>query len=231
MSSFVRFCIIAVAALALCACAAPAFADSQSVSGCTNCDGYAFQANLNSLGGDNYSLSYTITNVAGAPANAQSWSLTLFGSNQDIGPSFSNFTMSDGNTGAYNVLVGKSNNGNGNCNSNISNALCVTSSGLGALSTIGLGKSLTFNFDFSCTNCTELANWIFLSSGSCVTGSGNCYAISTPSNGGVPVPEPSSPILLASSLLAALSLLAVPRVRSTVFAAGYSWMHGPARTI
>ena len=212
--------IAAAALLAVCAFSVPSYADSQGVSACTNCNGYAFQANLNSLGGNSYSLSYTITNVSGATANPKSWSLTLFGSNQNIG-SFSNFTMSDGNTGAYSVLAGKSNNGNGNCNSGISYALCVTRSANGSPSTIGVGQSLTFNFDFTCANCTELANWIFLSSGSCVSGNGNCYAISTP---GTPasVPEPSSPMLLGCSLLAALALLAFPRLRGIVFPRAHS---------
>jgi hypothetical protein len=114
------------------------------------------------------------------------------------------------------VLVGKSNNGNGDCNATISNALCVKSSGVGTLSTIGVGQSLTFNFDFTCNNCTALANWDFLAFGSCTTGNGNCYAIST--NGtAVSVPEPSSPTLLVCTLLAALSALAIPRVRGLVF--------------
>jgi len=217
MRHVVPFQLIAVAALlVVCAFAAPAYADTQGVSGCTNCNGYTFQASLTPNGADSYSLSYTITNVSGAPANAQSFSLTLFGNNDDIGSSFSNFTMSDGNTGAYQVLVGKSNNGNGNCNAAISNALCVKPSGTGSLSTLGVGQSLIFSFDFTCTNCTELANWIFLANGTCVTGSGNCYAISTTGTA-VSVPEPSSPILLVCSLLAALGVLAIPRVRSVVF--------------
>jgi hypothetical protein len=212
-----RLNLIAIAALlAVCTFAVPAYADTQGVSGCTNCNGYTFQATLTPNGGSSYSLSYTITNVSGAPANAQSWSLTLFNSNDDIGSTFSNFTMSDGNTGAYQVLVGKSNNGNGDCNAALTNALCVKPSGTGTQSTLGVGQSLTFSFDFTCTNCTELAHWIFLSNGTCVTGSGNCYAISTEGSA-VSVPEPSSPTLLVCTLLAALSALAIPRVRGLVF--------------
>jgi hypothetical protein len=99
--------------------------------------------------------------------------------------------------------------------------LCVTRSASGSPSTIGVGQSLTFNFDFTCANCTELANWIFLSSGSCVSGSGNCYAIST-SGSPVSMPEPSSPTLLGCSLLAALGLLAFPRLRGIVFPRAHS---------
>jgi hypothetical protein len=204
--------IAAAALLSVCAFSASAYADSQSVSGCANCNGYTFQATLTPTGGDNYSLSYTITNVSGAPANPQSFSLTLFNNSDNIGSTFSNFTMSDGNTAAYTVLVGKSNNGNGDCNSAISNALCVKASGASgtSLSTLGVGQSLTFSFDFTCAGCTELANWIFLANGTCTTGSGNCYAISTEGTP-VPVPEPSSLALLASELVLPLGFVAVRR--------------------
>jgi hypothetical protein len=206
MRNFVRFQMIAaVVVLAALAGVQPASADTitESVSGCSGCNGYTFQATLNSLGSNNYSLSYMITNVSGAPATAQSWSLTLFPSGQGIS-SFSDFTTSDGNTNAYSVLVGKSNNGgNGNCNSNLSDALCVTLSGVGSPSLIGLGQSLTFNFNFSCVNCTANSSWDFLSHGYCSPGSGNCYAISvngtsTPPTG---VPEPSVLALLASQIV------------------------------
>ena len=112
MRHVVRFQLIAaVALLAALAGAQPAFADTitQSVSGCGGCNGYSFQATLSSLGSNNYSLSYTITNVSGSSANAQTWSLTPFQSGNAIN-SFSNFSVSDGNTSAYSVLVGKSNN-------------------------------------------------------------------------------------------------------------------------
>jgi hypothetical protein len=218
MKFIARFHFVVVAAvLAACAVSTSAFADTQGVSGCSGCNGYTFQATLTPNGGNSYSLSYTITNVSGSPANAGSWSLTLFGNSDDIS-SFSNFNVSDGNTSAYSVLVGKSNNGNGNCNANIGNALCVKSSGIGSPSTIGVGQSLTFNFDFTCTNCTELANWDFLAFGTCTTGNGNCYAIST--NGtGVSVPEPSSTTFLLCTLLAAGSVLAIPGVRAMVLPA------------
>ena len=196
--------------------ARPASADpiTESVSGCSGCNGYTFQATLNSLGSNNYSLSYTISNVSGAPATAQSWSLTLFPSGQSIN-SFSGFNMSDGNTSAYSVLVGKSNNGsNGNCNSNLSDALCVTLSGVGSPSLIGLGQSLSFSFNFNCTNCTARSSWDFLSHGYCTPGTGNCYAISVNGTSTPPVrvPEPSVLTLLASEvgLIAGVALVFGP---------------------
>src|SRR3954471_18094282 len=202
MSHFARLRLIAAVFVALLAAAGTAVADpiTESVSGCSGCNGYTFGATLNSLGSNNYSLSYTITNVSGAPATAQSWSLTLFPSGQSIN-SFSGFNMSDGNTSAYSVLVGKSNNGsNGNCNSNLSDAMCVTLSGVGSPSLIG--QSLTFSFNFNCTNCTALGSWDFLSHGTCTTGTGNCYAISVNGTSTPPlgVPEPSVLTLLASEM-------------------------------
>jgi len=228
MKGFTRtHIVVAATLLAVSVFALPALADTQGVSGCNNCDGYTFQADLTSKGNNNYSLSYTITDVSGAAANPQSWSLTLFNNNDNIGSTFTNFTMSDGNQNAYTVNIGKSSNnsGGGNCNSTISNAICVLYNGSSAASTIGApgskNNTLTFTFDFSCTNCVELANWIFLSTGGCVTGSGNCYA---PSTTGTPVgvPEPTTPMLLAFSLLAALGMMAFPRVRNLVLSAPQS---------
>ena len=204
MSHFVRFQLIAAVFVAFLATAGTAAADTitESVSGCSGCNGYTFQATLNSLGSNNYSLSYTINNVSGAPATAQSWSLTLFPSGQTIN-SFSDFSVSDGNTSAYSVLVGKSNNGaNGNCISNLSDAICVTLSGVGSPSLIGLGQSLTFSFNFNCTDCSASSSWDFLSHGYCAPGSGNCYAISVNGTSTPPVgvPEPSVVALLASQM-------------------------------
>jgi hypothetical protein len=219
--------IVAAALLAVCASAVPAYADTQGVSGCTNCDGYTFQATLNPTGNNNYSLSYTITNVSGAAADAQSWSLTLFKSSNDV--TFAGNLLVNGSaTTAYKVVAGKSNNGNGNCNASIGNAVCVARTGLGTLSNIGVGQSLTFTLDLTCTNCTELANWIFLAQGSCDPGTGNCYA---PSTTGTPVsvPEPSSPMLLASSLLAALGMMAFPHVRSILCSAQHSGLRSLGR--
>jgi hypothetical protein len=215
--------IAAAALLAVLASAVPGHADTQGVSGCTNCDGYTFQAVLNPTGNNSYSLSFTITNVSGAAADAQSWSLTLFNSSNDL--TASNLAV-NGNTTTYKVGDGKSNNGNGNCNASIGNAVCVAPTGLGTL--IGVGQSLTFTLDLTCTNCTELANWIFLAHGSCDPGTGNCYAISTTGTP-VSVPEPSSPMLLACSLLAALGMLALPRVRSILFSARHSGLRSLSR--
>lgn len=226
MRHFARLLLFAAAGLLIIGTfAQPASADpiTETVSGCSGCNGYTFKATLSSLGSNNYSLSYIITNVSGAPATAQSWSLTLFPSGQGIN-SFSDFSVTQGqtdNTGAYSALVGKSNNGsNGNCNSNLSDALCVTLSGVGSPSLIGLGQSLNFSFNFNCTNCSALSSWDFLSHGYCTPGSGNCYAISvngtaTPRVG---VPEPSVLALLASemALMGSLVLLWGP-VRNRVF--------------
>src|SRR5579864_1397097 len=229
MKGSIGFHLTAVAVLlTVCAFVAPSYADTQGVSNsnCATtslCNGYAFQATLTPItpsasnGNSNYSLSYTITNQSGPAAHPQSWSLTLFGNQNNIGSTFSNFTMSlDGsafnNTSLYTVNVGKSSNsvGGGGCNSSISGAVCII--GSGALPTLNTGDNLTFNFDFSCTNCTELANWIFLSEGTNVNGGGNAYAISQTQA----VPEPSTPLLLFCSLLAALGMLAIPRVRNIV---------------
>jgi hypothetical protein len=216
-----RFSLIATALLlAVSVFNLPAQADTQSVSGCSGCNGYTFQATLTPTGTGTYHLSYTITNVSGAPATAQSWSLTLFQNGNSIS-SFSNFSVSDGNTGAYSVLVGKSNNGsNGNCNSSLSDALCVTLSGLGTPSTIGnslTNNSLTFSFDFVCSSCGQLSTWDFLSHGTCVSGTGNCYAISA--NGTASsVPEPSVITLLASELVLTLGVVMVFRpTRNRIF--------------
>jgi hypothetical protein len=193
-----------------------AFADGQSVSGCTGCNGYTFQATLNPVSGSSgtYALSYTITNVSGATANPYSWSVTLFNSGNSISsPTGVSVIGSNGidYTSAYQVLAGKSNNGNSNCNGTLSDAICVKTSGTGSLPAIGQGQSVTFTFDFTCLNCTELASWTFLSQGNCVSGSGNCYAIST--NGTVvSMPEPSIVALYLSTF--------------AVLAAGLLWRAG-----
>lgn len=219
MRHFVRFQLIgAVALLAVLGGARPASADTitQSVSGCSACNGYTFQATVNSLGSNNYSLSYTITDVSGPSATAQGWSLTLFQNGNDVTYTagslsvLSSNILTPNNAGAYSVMAGKSNNGNGDCNSNLSDAICVTTSGSGSPSVIGLGQSLTFSFNFSCPNCTELSSWDFLSHGTCVGGTGNCYAVT---NYGTPVgvPEPSVLGLLASELIFGFGLLMIFR--------------------
>ncbi len=203
MNRILRFSAIAITLiLGVIGFAMPSYADSQSVSGCSNCNGYTFQANLTPTGSNTYSLSYTITNVSGATANPYNWSITLFGSGSNI-TSATNLAMSDGNQAAYKAADGKSNNGNANCNSAIGGAVCVEPSGTGTLSKLSKGQSLTFTMDITCSNCTELANWIFLSSGNCVDNArANCYAISTEGTGTpTGVPEPSSWGLYAVTLL------------------------------
>lgn len=209
MRHFVRFQLIpAIALLAALAGAKPASADqiTQTISGCSACNGYTFQATVNSLGSNNYSLSYTITDVSGPSATAQGWSLTLFQNGNDVTYTAGSLSVlssnifTPNNAGAYSVMAGKSNNGNGNCNSNLSDAICVTTSGTGSPSVIGLGQSLTFSFNFSCPNCTELSSWDFLSHGTCVGGTGNCYAVTNWSGGTVGVPEPSVFALLSAEM-------------------------------
>jgi hypothetical protein len=207
--------VVVVLVFAISAFAVSAYADSQSVSNCTNCNGYTFQAGLTPVNGSpgEYALSYTITNVSGATAQPYTWSLTLFDSGNSLSPA-GPLTMSNGDQGAYQLLVGKSNNGNANCNSGIGNAICVKPSGSGTLTTLGKGQSVTYTFDIDCSNCTQLANWIFLSQGNCVAGSGNCYAISTPGRA-VSMPEPSVVVLYVSTL-AALGIALLWRSRSRI---------------
>lgn len=187
-------------AFAISAFTVSAYADSQSVSNCTNCNGYTFQAGLTPVSGSpgQYALSYTITNVSGASAQPYTWSLTLFDSGNHLSPA-GPLTMSNGDQGAYQLLVGKSSNGNANCNSGVGNAICVKPTGSAPLTTLSQGQSVTFTFDVNCSNCSELANWIFLSQGNCVAGTGNCYAISTPGKA-VSMPEPSVLVLSACTL-------------------------------
>jgi hypothetical protein len=183
-SVYVRL-ILAGAILAVSCFAVPSYADTQQVSGCgSTCNGYAFQATLSPItptaanGESNYSLSYTITDVSNAtPANAQSWSLTLFDSGASV-DSVSGLTVNGLSDSAYAAAAGKSSNGNDNCNSAIGNAVCVAYTGSGSLSEVSMGNPLTFNLDLACTNCSELANWIFLSQGKSLSGTGNVYAIS-----------------------------------------------------
>lgn len=214
MSSVVRVFLSATAlALVVFALGAPGFADTQYVSGCTNCNGYAFQASLTPTGTPGqYTLSYTITNVSGAAANPYSWSLTLFQPGQTIsGITLNSVTGGGVNyTSFYQALPGKSNNGGGGCNAAVSDALCVQSNALGLVPQLTQGQSLTFNITLNCSNCTELSNWIFLSSGKCIANlNANCYAISTPGQ----VPEPSVLAMLGVSGLLGLCSLARRRLR------------------
>jgi hypothetical protein len=172
-------------------CTIPAFSDSQSVSNCTNCNGYTFKADLNPVSGKHgeYSLTYKITNISGKAAQPYSWSLTLFESGSAISPA-GPLSMSNGDQTAYLLMRGKSNNGNANCNGAVGNAICVKPSGAGTPKTLLPGQSVTFTFDILCSNCRQLADWIFLSQGNCIGKRGNCYAISTTGKP-VSVPEPS----------------------------------------
>jgi len=236
VNGFVRVSLVTVAAFfAICAFAAPSYADTQQVSGCgSTCNGYSFQATLTPItpsasnGESNYSLSYTITDVSNStPANAQSWSLTLFNSTDSV-DSVSGLTVNGSPDSSYAVAAGKSSNGNDNCNSMVGNAVCVAYTGVGSLSEVSMGNPLTFNFDLACTNCTELSNWIFLSQGQYLSGTGNVYAIST-TGSAVSVPEPSTPILLFCSLAAGLSLMAIPRVRGILASAPRRELHSLSR--
>lgn len=207
--------VVVCLVFAISALTVSAYADSQSVSNCTNCNGYTFQAGLTPVSGSpgQYALSYTITNVSGATAQPSTWSLTLFDSGNSLSPA-GPLTMSNGDQGAYQLEVGKSNNGNANCNSGIGNAICVQPSGLAPLTTLGKGQSVTFTFDINCSNCSELGNWIFLSQGNCVAGAGNCYAISTPGKA-VSMPEPSV-LVLSLCTLTVLGIVLLWRNRSRV---------------
>lgn len=207
--------VVVCLAFAISALTVSAYADSQSVSNCTNCNGYTFQAGLTPVSGNpgQYALSYTITNVSGATARPYTWSLTLFDSGDSLSPA-GPLTMSNGDQGAYQLLAGKSSNGNANCNSGIGNAICVKPSGLAPLTTLGKGQSVTFTFDINCSNCSQLGNWIFLSQGNCVAGRGNCYAISTPGKA-VSMPEPSV-LTLSLCTFTVLGIVLLWRNRSRV---------------
>lgn len=200
--------------VAVCIFASPVFADSESVSGCSGCNSYSFQAELTppTGGGSTYQLSYKIINGSSTAATPQSWSLTLFQPGNNVSATFTDFHVKEDGVeynDAYTVDPGKSNNGsNGNCNSGLSAAICVTTSGAGTLPTLAPGQSITFSFDFDCSNCSELSAWDFLSHGTCTTGSGNCYAISAYGTGGsTNVDEPSVPTLLVAQLLLMAAIL------------------------
>ncbi len=199
MSRISHFCSIALLlAAAVTVLALPGYADSQSQSGCSNCNGYSFQANLIPTGLNTFKLSYTITNVSGT-ANPYSWSITQFGPANTIS-SVSNLKVSDGSQGAYTLWGGKSNTGN-NCNGAVGGAICIDHAGSGSLAKLAQGQSLTFTMDVTCSNCWELAEWIFLS-GNCLSNDkSHCYEISNGGYGGTTgVPEPSSWALYAATL-------------------------------
>ena len=207
MRQVARFSLITtVLLLAVSAFNLPARADTETVSGCKGCNGYTFQATLTPTGNGTYHLSYTITNVSGAAAVPLGWALKLFPSGSNI-TSYGNFVVTQGNTtntGAYRLV------GSGLCNPNISGAMCVTASGTGKPFVTGKGQSVTFSFDFACSNCSGLSAWDFLSYGACASGAGTCYAISAYGKL-ASVPEPSVLALLASELVLLLGALVLFR--------------------
>jgi hypothetical protein len=227
MRHVVRIELLAVLLLAICGSTRLAHADSETLAGCANCNGYTFQALLTPTGSDNYTLSYTINNSNTSTtqnAYAFGWSLTMFGGGNattdptslsvtESGPGapFTNFASD------YKVQDGKSNNGsNGNCNSSVGGAICVAPSTTfnNGFPLIAPGQSLTFTFNLSCVGCTPLSSWDFLSSGKCVLNTNsNCYAPSaygTPT-GSTSVPEPSVLTLLGSEFALMMGLVALFR--------------------
>ena len=218
----VRIELVVILLLAISGSSLLARADSETVIGCANCNGYTFQASLTPTGSGNFTLSYTIDNTntsATQNAYAFGWSLTMFGSGNTIlnanslsvtesgpGAPFTNFA------GDYTVQDGKSNNGsNGNCNSNVGGAICVAPSTTlnSSFPVIAPGQSLTFTFNFSCVGCAPLSSWDFLSSGKCVSNTNaNCYAPSANGTSGfTSVPEPSVITLLGSELALMVGLV------------------------
>lgn len=214
--------------LCFCEFTLPAYADGESVSTCSGCNGYTFNAELtagstNASGTTQYTLTYTINNVSGNSAYAYNWSLTMF-PNSDILGNADITSLTLKNTaadtliadytgdGLYTAVGGKSNNGgNGNCQNSVSGAVCIVASGTGAQ--IDMGESLNFVLTFDCsTNCAELADWTFLASGNPVSGNanGNVYAISTTGTP-VTVPEPSMVTLFGAELLGVLGIIPVWR--------------------
>jgi hypothetical protein len=206
--------LIAVA-LAFCFSAHLAYADSESVSGCSNCNGYSFTATITQVGtGSTYQVVYTITNNSGPASTPYSWSLTAFNNGNLATAPIGGYGLAvmgpvvNGSgiyTGDYFVADGKTNNGNGNCNGTISSAFCVQQNSTAGLPVLNAGQSLMFTFDINCnTNCGLMGSWDFLgSSNHPGSTTGNVYAIT---NWGTPtsVPEPSVAFLYASTLAVGL---------------------------
>jgi len=213
MRSISQSCLLVIAvALAFCFSARPAYADGESISGCANCNGYSFTASIGLVSGSTYQVTYTITNNSGAAATPYNWSLTSFDNgNSAIVPTNDGLTVAGSNgkdySSDYQVLAGKTNNGNGNCNGTISSAFCVQQTGtVGAngLPLLSTGQSLTFTFNISCTGCGLMSSWDFMGSGNPAgSTTGNVYAIT---NWGTPtsMPEPSVAFLYASTLAVGL---------------------------
>jgi hypothetical protein len=200
--------IAAALTLAFCFSTRQARANSATISGCSNCNGYSFQATITPVSGSpgQYAVTYTVTNVNGAAAIPYNWSLTAF-SNGNAVSSSSNLSVagSSGNyTSDYVVMHGKSNNGNTNCNGNVSNAFCVQQTGSGPFPVLNAGQFLTFSFDITCNGCSLTSSWYFLASGNPRNNRrGNVYAIS---NWGAvtSMPEPSVVALYISTVAAGL---------------------------
>jgi len=201
------FLVLVTVALGFSFSSLAAYADSETISGCSNCNGYSFTANITSNANGTFSVLYTITNNDGAVANPYSWSLTSFTKGNTVTSATTptvTLLNADGTTaglytGAYQASVGKSNNGSGSCNGTISDAFCVQETGTGPL--LQKGQSLTFAFDLTCSGCSLMSSWDFMGSGNPASGTGNVYAI-TNWGTSTSMPEPSVALLYASTLAA-----------------------------
>jgi len=187
-----------------------AYADSETISVCSNCNGYSFTANITSNGNGTYSVLYTITNNNGAAANPYSWSLTSFNKGNTVtATTVPTVTLikadgtTAGYTGAYQASVGKTNNGSGNCNGTISDAFCVQETGTGP--SLQKGQALQFAFDLTCSGCSLMSSWDFMGSGNPASGTGDVYAI-TNWGTSTSMQEPSVALLYASTLAAGVFL-------------------------
>jgi len=204
-------------ALAFCFSARLAYADGESVTGCSNCNGYSFTATITQVGTTStYQVVYTITNNNGPASTPYNWSLTAFDNGDSVSTPIGGYgltvmgpavlsNLSGIYTNDYIVEAGKTNNGNGNCNGNISSAFCVQQNSTAGLPVLNAGQSLMFTFDINCnTNCGLLSSWDFLGSSNPPNSTtGNVYAIT---NWGTPtsMPEPSVAFLYGSTLAVGL---------------------------
>lgn len=205
-----RFWLIA-ALMAVAFCLAPrqarADGETATISGCSACNGYSFNAQITQTGTNTYQVVYTITNNSGAAATPYNWSVTAF-DNGDAISSESGLSVQGSNgvnySSDYQVLTGKTNNGNGSCNGSISSAFCVNQTGGTGLPVLNPGDSLTFTFDVTCTGCSLMSSWDFLGSGNPAgSTTGNVYAITNWGNA-TSMPEPSIVALYLSTLAVGL---------------------------
>ena len=207
------FLVLVTVALGLSFSSRAAYADSETISGCSNCNGYSFTANITPNGNGTYSVLYKITNNSGAVANPYSWSLTSFSNGNTVTVSTTpTVTLYNGDgttagsyTGDYLVNLGKSNNGNGNCNGNISDAFCVQETSTTSGPLLQQGQSLTFAFAVTCSGCSLMSSWDFMGAGNPPSGTGNVYAI-TNWGTSTSMPEPSVALLYASTVAAGVVL-------------------------